>query len=46
VFLGTDEFGKEMAEIIQKWNETSSEKKEQLLDYLLDYFKKTQEPGW
>ncbi|XP_076783094.1 cytosolic phospholipase A2 gamma isoform X2 [Arvicanthis niloticus] len=44
--LGTekDEFGKEMAEIIQSWNETSLEKKQQFVDHLLDYFKKTQEP--
>ncbi|XP_021075341.1 cytosolic phospholipase A2 gamma [Mus pahari] len=43
--LGTerDEFGIEMAEIIQNWNETSPEKKEQFLDHLLDCFKKTQE---
>lgn len=40
----TGEFGKEMAEIIQNWNEISPEKKEQFLDYLLDYVKKTQEP--
>lgn len=40
----TGEFGKEMAEIIQNWNEISPEKKEQFLDYLLDYLKKTQEP--
>lgn len=39
----TDEFGIEMAEIIQNWNETSAEKKEQFLDHLLDRFKKTQE---
>ncbi|NP_001380619.1 cytosolic phospholipase A2 gamma [Rattus norvegicus] len=40
----TGEFGKEMAEIIQNWNEISPEKKEQFLDYLLDYLKKPQEP--
>ncbi|XP_028638828.1 cytosolic phospholipase A2 gamma [Grammomys surdaster] len=40
----TDEFDKEMAEIIQSWNETSPEKKQQFVDHLLDYFKKTQEP--